>query len=239
MFLPELGVCLSPEVDLVAGAALTVVAVDCVRHARSGRTLPIALLPGLFAVHSVTSAVVWWGLRGDVPAAVGDAAAQFYMVVAFALLPVYVPVAIALLEPPGWRRDALILLAGAGTVAGVEFLWGLASGSGRATACDGYVHYLIIDAATIASVAYVVAALGAMLISSQRPLVAWGVVNVVVVVLLVYAQRAALPSLWCGWAAATSVFVAWLMRRLAAATDEGLPWEEPPPSQRDRVPQRA
>ena len=116
--------CLAPEVDLVAGAAITVFAVDAIRHNRAGRTAPLALLPAVFAVHTFTSAFVWWGLRGVVPQVVGDAATTFFMFIAFVFLPIYVPISVFLLEPKGWRRDALLLLAGAGTVSGIDYLLG-------------------------------------------------------------------------------------------------------------------
>ena len=50
--------CLSPEVDLAARILISVVAVDAIRHNRHGRTLPLALLPGIFALHSFASMFV-------------------------------------------------------------------------------------------------------------------------------------------------------------------------------------
>lgn len=224
--------CLSPQVDLVAGVAITVVAVDAIRHSRSGRTVPLALLPAIFAVHTFTAAFVWWGAQGVVSPAVGEAAAWFFMFVAFALLPIYVPVSILLLEPHGWRRDALLLLAGAGAVAGIDFLIGLVEGQGRAVACDFYIDYQILGSATISGLLYVAATCGAMLLSGYRPLMYWGVLNVVVVLALSAAAKQGLPSLWCFWAAITSLFVAWLMRRLEREHTEGdpWPWQPSPPA---------
>lgn len=227
--------CLSPEVDLVAGVAIAVVAVDAVRHNRHGRTLPLALLPAVFAVHTLTEAFIWWGERGVVPAQVGDAAAVFFMFVAFVLLPVYVPVSVLLIEPRGWRRDALLLLTGAGAIAAADFLIGLVSGRAEATACSYFIDYRILGAATVSGGLYVLATCGAMLLSGQRPLQVWGVTNVVVVAALIVWQSRGLPSLWCFWAAMSSVFVAVFLRRLAREQERG---EAPPwaPPAREDVP---
>ena len=58
--------CLSVEFDIVAGAAISVVAIDAIRHHRTGRELPLALVPAVLAVHTFLSAVVWLGVDGTV-----------------------------------------------------------------------------------------------------------------------------------------------------------------------------
>ena len=216
--------CLAPEVDLVAGAAITVFAVDAIRHNRAGRTAPLALLPAVFAVHTFTSAIVWWGLRGVVPQAVGDTATTFFMFIAFVFLPIYVPISVFLLEPKGWRRDALLLLAGAGTVSGIDYLLGMFAGRGDAVACNFYIDYTIDGVSSISGVLYLIATCGAFLLSGQRPIVIWGVVNAVGVAVLSVAAQRGLPSLWCFLAACTSFFVAWYLRQLQQQRSAGQPW---------------
>jgi hypothetical protein len=206
--------CFSPQVDLVAGAVIAVVAVDAARHCRSWRTAPLAALPAIFAFHTLTSAVVWWGLWGDVPAPLGQAALQTYLFIAFVLIPVYVPVAVLMLEPPGGRRWLISGLAVAGGLAGFDFLSGLLAGRGEATACSYYIDFNVPATSSLAAVLYVVATCGAFLLSGQRPLIYWGATNVVVVgILSLFASRG-LPSLWCFWAACTSLFVAWYLRSI-------------------------
>lgn len=221
--------CLAPEVDLVAGAAITVVAVDALRHNPHRRTAPLALLPGIFAVHTFTSAAVWWGLQGRIPQSLGDAAAGFFMFIAFILLPVFVPVAVLLLEPPGWRRYALTALLGAGVLSAAEYLNGLVSGRASAAACDFYIDYSIGGVSTYTGALYVLATVGALLLSGDRVLASWGVVNVGAIAVLMVTARAGLPSLWCFWAACTSVFVAFYLRRLQRrhAAGDPWPWQDP------------
>lgn len=216
--------CLSPGVDVAAAVAISVVAVDALRHNHHARTLPLALLPGLFAVHTLSSAFVWWGADGTVSPAVGDAASSFFMLIAFVVLPVYMPWAVVSIEPPGWRRDALLLLGGAGALAGLDFLLGLLGGQGEAIACDYYIDYTITGTASVSGVLYAAATCGALLLSGQRSLFLWGVTNAVVVVVLAQMAQRALPSLWCFWAACSSVFVAWFLRRLERRRARGEPW---------------
>jgi hypothetical protein len=216
--------CLSPQADVIAGIGIAVVAVDALRHNRAGRTLPLALLPALFAAHTLTEAFVWWAADGLVPARVGEAATSLYMLVAFVVLPVYVPACVLLLEPRGWRRATLAGLTLAGAVAGGLFLGGLVGGRGQATVCTLYVDYDVAGTAAMAGILYVIATCGALLLSGQRALLVWGVVNVVAVGALNVWAASGLPSLWCVWAACTSVFVAWYLRHLDAARARGEPW---------------
>ncbi len=216
--------CLSPQVDVVAGLAITVVAIDAARHCHHRRTAALAALPAIFAVHTFASALVWWGLRGAIPGPLGDWALVFYLVVAFVILPVYVPLAVLLIEPRGWRRICLIVLTAAGAGAGIDFLLGILAGSARAVACSYYIDFRVLGTSTLAGGIYVLATCGALLLSGQRPLLYWGMLNVVVVSGLCLWVSRGMPSLWCFWAACTSGFVAWYLRYLERRRGDGEPW---------------
>ncbi|MDP2287619.1 MAG: hypothetical protein Q8M73_03535 [Actinomycetota bacterium] len=222
---------MSPQVDVAVGLALSVVAVDTLRHCKHPRLLGLALLPAVFAVHSFTSAFVWLGLLGDVSPGVLNAATGFYLFVAFVLLPIYAPTAVLLVEPRGWRRSVFVLLVLTGMYAGMSFLTALIEGRGSAVACDFYISFNIDFTATSVAVSYILATCGALLLSGQRILVYWGVVNALAVGGLAYWASRGLPSLWCFFAACSSVFIAWYLRRLDRDHEAGQvwPWESPTP----------
>lgn len=206
--------CFSPEVDVIVGSAITVVAIDALRHAPNRRSLPLALLPAAFAIHTFQSALVWCGFSNLVPLWLSNAAEFGYLLFAFAILPMYVPLAIGLIEPVAWRRRALFNLEWLGVIGGTAYAYALIQGSGSATACNLYIDFSIAGANPVAGWIYPVATLGAALLSSHRALFMWGLSNVLVVgCLLIWNQRG-LPSLWCFYAAATSVFIAWFVRQL-------------------------
>jgi hypothetical protein len=145
-------VCLSPQVDVVAGLAMSVVAVDALRHCGNSRLLGLALIPAIFAVHTFTSAMVWWGLLGDVSVQVLDAATAFYIIVAFVLLPVYLPASVLMIEPKGWRRPALVVLGLAVAHASVDFLLGIMAGRASAVACTNYVYCSVVSTSNYSAV---------------------------------------------------------------------------------------
>lgn len=206
--------CFSPEVDVVVGSAISIIAIDAIRHCPNRRTLPLALIPAAFALHTFESALVWCGLRDWIPLWLSDAAEWAYLLFAFAVLPIYVPLALWLIEPKGLRRNALYVVQVLGLVAGLAYAYALTQGHGSATACNLYIDYDIAGAHPIAGLLYPVATIGAVLLSSHRPIFLWGISNVFVTTFLFFWNQRGLASLWCLYAAATSVFIAWFVRQL-------------------------
>jgi hypothetical protein len=67
---------------------------------------------------------------------------------------------------------------------------------------------------------YVIAACGVILLSSSKRIVGYGVANVIVVALLAWLMTRQFISLWCAWAAITSVVID---RHLRAKAHSGRP----------------
>lgn len=129
-----------------------------------------------------------------------------------------------MLEPTGRRRDALLMVLGAGGLAAAVFTVGLLNGRGSAVTCDSSIACNAFGAPNAVGVLYVGATCGAMLLSSHQPLFRWGVANAVAVALLTLWSKAALPSAWRFWAACTSFFAAWHLRELQQQRARGASW---------------
>jgi hypothetical protein len=68
--------CFSPEMDLVAGFAITAVGVDTLRHADRREQVPLATLPLVFGIHQLIETLVWWEQQAKVCGELGGAAAR-------------------------------------------------------------------------------------------------------------------------------------------------------------------
>ena len=216
--------CLSPEVDIVAASAITVVAIDAVRNNQNLRTLPIALVPSIFAVHTFSDAFVWWGAQGKVNESIANGAAWIYLFIAFTLLPIFVPIATSLIEPKGWRKNLLGIVIFGGLLTGIDSLLSINEKITTVSACDYYVDYHVGGTAFLSGTFYMIATIGAMLLSGQKHLFRWGILNLVVVLFLGIWANHKLPSLWCFWAAITSVFVSWFIRDINREHEKGQAW---------------
>ena len=210
--------CFSPEVDLVAGVVVTAVGVDAIRRARSPEELPLASLPLLLGIHTLIEVFVWRGLQGSGSASVGTAAIRVYLAIAF-ILPVWVPFAVRGVEPSRRRRTIMTRLGVVGVVASAVLLYSLVRGPVGAVVDGLHISYLIsIPGGGIAGMLYVIAACGALLASSDRLIWLFGVSNLVAVAVLAWLTVGGLTSLWCVWAAVTSVAIDLYLRQ-----EEGRP----------------
>ncbi len=199
--------CFSLEADLVVGLGLLPVGVATLREVRHPRELPFASLPLLFAVHQLLEATVWAGAQGDVTAEVQRLATMAYLVFALPVLPTLVPLAVLLLEPRGARRRVAPFV-GLGAVVTYALASALATGPVGVTARPNALLYETgLRHGLIWAVLYVVAVIGPSLLSRYPTIVAFGIANLVglTVVALVYVE--AFVSLWCVYAAVTSVLV--------------------------------
>lgn len=206
--------CFSPEADIVAGIVVSGVGIDALRHVKETKEYPLAALPLLLGAHLLVETYVWWGETGHVSELAAHAATWVYLAFALGVLPVLVPVAILAIEPDERRKRWLMPLAviGAGVAAlFMASLWTGPIGAGIEGCCLAYdtgpgYHPLL-------GVLYVVVTCLPMLVSSHRRIVAFGLVNLPAVILIGWLLAASLASLWCAWAAVTSVLIAVHLRR--------------------------
>lgn len=194
--------------DIVAGSALVPVAAVSLAHVRHAREIPLAGLPAVFAVHQFIESLVWAHAEGRVSAGVAHAAALAYVAIALPLLPTLFPSALLLVEPAGRRRRAVPFLL-IGLVVSARLGYAMSTHPLQVTVHPHAIGYGIgLQDGLWWAVLYIVAVVGAALLSGYRTIIAFGVANLVglTVVGLVYAE--AFASLWCVYAAVTSVLVA-------------------------------
>ncbi len=199
--------CFSVQADLVAGAAILPIGVLALREVKHRRELPFATLPLLFAVHQLVESLVWAGTDGEVSARVESAAALAYVLFALPVLPLLTPVAVLLLEPRGARlRVAPFVVLGA--LVSAYFTYAVLDGPVGVEVHPHALAYQVgLSHGAVWAVLYVVAVIGPAVLSGYPSIVAFGVLNLVglTVVGLLYTQ--AFASLWCVYAALSSVLI--------------------------------
>ena len=205
--------CFSVEADLVAGVVLLPVGVLSLREVRRPREVPFAALPLLFALHQLVEALVWAGESGAVSPCVQQGAALAYVLFAVPVLPVLLPVAVLLLEPRGPRlRVAPFVVVGAAL--SVHLLIAVLDGPLVVEVQPHALVYLVdTPYLALSTVLYVAVVVGPSVLSGYRSIVVFGLANLagLSIVGVLYVQ--AFASLWCVWAATSSVLVLVHMRR--------------------------
>jgi hypothetical protein len=208
-------VCFSPEVDVAAGLVIGAIGIDAWRHVRRPTDRLLAAVPLVFAAHQLIEAFVWWGLQGKVPASLGHAAEWLYLVIAFGVLPVLVPVAVAALEPVAHRSRTAAFVA-LGVAVAAYLTYAVVRGPISAEINGHHVAYDVDlwHGETVVAL-YVVATCGSLLVSHHRYVRTWGAINLVAVAVLAWVNQSGFISLWCVWAAITSLAIAIHLRRAA------------------------
>ncbi len=189
---------------------ITGIGIDVARNVHSHRDhIAFAALPLLFGAHQLTETFVWWGLQGHVPSAVGHVAMWLYLLFAFVLLPTYVPLAIRAIEPPGLRKQIMTGFLALGVVVSILLLAAMIRGPVSASLGHDHVAYSIkLHAGLLIVGAYVLATCASAIFSGYRHIAIFGVINLIAVAILARLTIDGFASLWCGWAALTSVAIA-------------------------------
>ena len=174
----------------------------------------LASLPLILGVHQVIEAFVWWGLQGEVPHEVGRVALWAYLLIAFVVLPMYVPLAIFTPERAGPRRWRLAPFVLIGAVVALSLLVAMVRGLVQATIGAYHLDYCVGQGVSLPlTVLYIVAVCGALLLSGHRMLMLFGAANLVVLPVLGVLSASGFASLWCAYAAVVSGVIALYMRR--------------------------
>lgn len=203
--------CFSASADLAMGVVVGAVGIDAVRHIRRPDERLLAALPIVLGAHQLVESVVWWGLEGDISEPVWRAAVWVYLTIAFAVVPVLVPLAVGALESVAnrWRTAAFTSI---GVAVAIVSMAGVVRGPVEARIDGHHIAYTVdLWHGGVIVGLYVLATCGSLLASGHRQVQWFGAANLAAVGLLAWLDQAALISLWCAWAAVTSLAIAaWL-----------------------------
>lgn len=206
--------CFSPGADVAGAVVVGAIGMDALRHVTHRRDLPLASLPLLFAGHFFIETFVWLANEGVVSQTVGSRATWAYLVIALAVIPTAIPAAVTLAEPDGRRRTLMTVLSVLGFSVGAVLLVAVVRGPLDAAVQGHHIAYAVpLDHGGQLTALYVVATCGVLLASRYRPFLLFGIVNLIVVGLLAWLMASAFISLWCAWAALTSVAIAAHLRQ--------------------------
>jgi len=206
--------CFSATASFIAAGAIGAVGVATLRHVREPRTLLFASVPLLFALHQFTEGMVWLGLEGRIGPVALDHVAFLFMLYAMGVLPLLMPAAVALMEPPGRRRRAILALTALGALVSAWDVYGLVSFESRVFAEHHSIAYRNpLTGNYWISVLYILATCGALLLSTHRVVRWYGVLNVVGLTIAQVVKEYAFASVWCFYAAALSVVIYWQFHR--------------------------
>jgi hypothetical protein len=198
--------CFSATASFITAGLTGLIGVVTIAKANNVRELPLAAMPLIFAVQQGIEGTLWLSLPVAPEGALSSLMTHMFLVFALAFWPVYAPSAAWLIEPELGRRRLMVvcLLIGI-AVAGYFFATVLTIPH---TACigDGRIEYRIGSTAPVSVGGLYLLATGiALLISSHRAVALMGVIVTVGSLVSYYFYWDAFVSVWCFFAAASSI----------------------------------
>ncbi len=168
--------------------------------------MPYAVIPTIFALQQFVEGGLWLALPGSSPWA--GPLTITYLMLSNIFWPIYVPLAVLMIEPSLAHRRRLLfpIIAGVGT--GGFFLFALTTNQVSAAITGSHIHYdLPHSHDKIAFAFYAVATCLAPILSSHRRVKLFGAVLIASMAAAYAAYTIWFASVWCFFAALLSVTV--------------------------------
>ena len=174
---------------------------------REPNELPFAAIPLMFGIQQLIEGVIWLTFRYETPL-LNVVLTHLYSFFSHVLWPVYVPVAVLLIEPPGWRRQALLVFVAAGLAVGVYFAYILTAYQVVSRPTGQHIEY---DSphffAAITMSLYLLSTTVSLLMSTHKAVKVFGVLVLMSFIIAYYFYATWFISVWCIFAALLSVVV--------------------------------
>jgi len=209
--------CFSAEASFAASGVLAASSVAIARIPKERASTPLSLFPAVFAAHQFIEGLLWLHHDGLVPDAYQSGAVYAYVLIAYVLWPVFVPLATYLVETERPRRLLMLACQAIGLGVALAILLGLFREPPRVTVNCCSLSYQV-NAPDFLIVPYVAAVCLPFLASARKSLVLFGFgLAVSCAAAAVAASAATFPSVWCYFAALLSAGL-YLHFRVAAHT---------------------
>lgn len=215
--------CFSATASFTAGTALLVVGAVTVTRVRRAAELPFALIPVLFGIQQLVEGWLWLTFpSGAQP--LNMMLTHVYSFFSHVLWPMYVPIAVLLIEPVHWRRRVLMGISVVGVGVGLFLLYYLLSLPIVSQVTGSHIRYVSAHFFIIAvMIAYVLGTCVSSLLSSHAMVRLFGVAAFLSFLAAGAFYAFWFISVWCFFAAVLSSTVLLYFVRRSPEVAKGTP----------------
>ena len=211
--------CFSATASFTAGTVLLGVGTLTLMAAERPRELPFAAIPMLFAIQQLIEGVIWLTFSHDAPQ-INAVMTHVYSFFSHVLWPAYVPVAVLLIEPQGWRRRPLLAIIAAAVALSGYLLYILLAYPVISRPTDQHIEYIsphFFAAATMTI--YLFSTTISPILSTHRMVRVFGVLALLSFAAAYYFYATWFISVWCLFAAMLSavIYLHFVMRKVDLA----------------------
>lgn len=204
--------CFSATASFIAGASLSGIGIATLKRTESRTELPFAMIPLLFGIQQLTEGVIWLTFRYDAPL-LKQTMTYVYSGFSHVLWPIYVPIAMGILEAVRWRKKAFLAFEVAGLAVGLYLLYYLVTEPVVAEVIGRNIVYVSPHFyVTPVIVLYLAATCVSCFFSSHGFVRLFGVLALLAFLAAYLVHAIALVSIWCFFAAILSLLMYFHLR---------------------------
>jgi hypothetical protein len=220
--------CFSATASFVTAGVTGLAGAAATGRARERRALPLAATPLFFALQQAVEGLLWLTLPIAPGGSGSTGLALAFLFLAEVFWPVYVPVAVLLIEPDRTRRRVMLACLAAGAAVAATLLWRMLAAPPGAAIVNGHIVYATEPRYSyLVGLAYLAATGLPLLLSSHRTVAIVGAIVLVGSATAYVFYWEAFVSVWCFFAAAASAAILghfeWSRRRSTHALNPRTP----------------
>ena len=199
--------CFSATASFIAGTALSVTGIATLTITKSGKDRPFAIIPLLFGIQQLTEGVIWLSFSHDLPM-LRQVMTYLYSLFSHVLWPVYLPLAVGVMETVHWRRKTILVLGLSGVAVGLYLLYFILKFPVVAEITGGHIVYVSPHFYQLpVMIIYLLATCVSCLFSSHKFVKLFGVLLFLTFLAAYRIHALTLVSVWCFFAAILSLLV--------------------------------
>ncbi len=207
--------CFSATASFVGGTLLTSIGAMTILKNKEKSQRLFASIPIVFGIQQISEGFVWIGLRSQEHDLTLKVATYIFLITAVVIWPTMVPLSMLFMEKIKSRRIVLCVLLVVGIA--VSLFYGIGAFFFNVTAQISSFHILYSvesppPIAGIASIAYLVATIPSLFVSSKKRIYQFGIIVGIAYAITQYFYMEFLISVWCFFAAIASIIIYWILR---------------------------
>jgi hypothetical protein len=197
--------CFSATASFTAAAVTGGLGLATLVRIRHRAEVPLAVIPLIFALQQLIEGMLWLALDGGGDPGLVNRLALCYLLLAEVWWPLFVPIAVLLVEPEPLRRRLMLPVLALGLGVGLYLGWQILSHERAVAIVDEHLVYGAgRPLSFIVGIAYFAATVAPPLLSSRRTITLLGAIVFVGAAIAYISYWEAFVSVWCFFAAAAS-----------------------------------
>lgn len=209
--------CFSPEASFTGAAVLSAFGISSINLAKSHKhLLLLACMPFLFAIQQAGEGFVWLGLQGIVSAPVQAFGRDVFLLFAYGIWPIFVPIAMYFAESDPWRKKTMVAIAFMGIAVVATIFSNLTLSEVHPSIVGHSIRY-ITEPPILYKFAYLVAVIFPFLFSSLQYTRVFAILISIAFFVTDYVYFTDFTSIWCFFGALSSIALYWVIKKAVEA----------------------